>query len=176
MTNCNCKKISDILDYASLKKRFKETKSILTGLDIVAGHPEKEHQLLRCGTCGQCWQRSLSWTDGNKSYVFKVVDIEVEEWERRPFVQPDELLVRSGVIRQYLERGVFEEQPGICKQAGCTNYRIKLSVFCIIHQMENVGVKLTSKEGYTWFTPYEKEMFEPTYQWLREMPNYKKLK
>jgi len=171
---CICNKYSDILDYGALTKRFKDTKNIFSYLTLIAEHPEKEHRLYQCETCGQLWQRSLSWMDGNEQYIFKVPKINIGEWKEKPFVQPDDLFVRTGVVRQYLERAIFEEQNVICRHAGCTHYSIKLSVFCVIHHMESIGIKLTLPDNNTWFPPFEKELVELTYERLSELPNYKK--
>jgi hypothetical protein len=171
---CNCNKFGDILDYDLLKKRFKETKNILTNLTLIAEHPGKEHYLYECQNCAQLWQRSLSWMDGNKQYVYQVPQIEKEVWKCMPFVQPDDLFVRTGVINQYLERGTFQEQNFQCRRSDCSHHAIKLSVFCIVHQMQNIGIEATLPNDVTWFLPYEKELVELTYERLSELPNYKK--
>lgn len=176
MKTCTCNKYGDILDYDLLKKRFKVTKNILTNLTLIAEHPEKEHYLYECVKCGQLWQRSLSWMDGNKPYVFKVPKIEIEIWKCNPFVQPDDLFVRTGVIRHYLDRATFEEKNSLCRHSDCSHHAIKFSVFCIVHQMQNIGIKATFPDDITWFLPYEKKLVEPTYERLSKMPNYKKYK
>lgn len=174
MKTCNCNNYSDILDYDFLKKRFRETKNILSTLGLIAEHPEKEHLLYKCRNCGQSWQRSLSWMDGNRQYVFKVPEIDVEKWKEKPFVQPDDLFVRTGVVRHYLERTTFEEQNTLCRHNECSHNAIKLSIFCIVHHMENIGIKTTLPDNVTWFYPFEKRLIELTYERLSEMPNYKK--
>ena len=175
MSTCHCNQYGDILNYDLLKKRYRETKNILANLLVIAEHPEKEHFLYKCANCGQQWQRSLSWMDGNKPYAFKVPPIEIEVWKQRPFVQPDDLFAITGGIDLYLERATFEEQSTLCKNSTCSHHAIKFSVFCIVHHMENLGIRVSIPDNYTWFPPFEKGHIELTYQRLSELPNYKKL-
>jgi len=176
MKKCRCDSYEDILDYGILKKRFKETKSLLKNLEIISEHPGKEHFLYICNNCEHYWQRSLSWMDGNKQYFFKVPKIDIREWMSKPFVQPDELFTSTGMIRQYLDRATLEEQSTLCRHAECSHHTMRLSVFCIIHHMESIGIKSMPPENVTWFPPFEKEFIEPTYEKISELPKYKKYK
>lgn len=175
MTTCNCAKYDHLLDNDSLDKRFKETKKIVAGLESIAKDSTGEHHLLHCTTCGQNWQRSLSWMDGNKEYVFKVVDIDTAQWTKKPFVQPDDLFVRSGSVNMFLSRATFEEQNEKCRRDDCNNQAVKMSPFCLVHHMESIGIKASLPDSNTWFSPYERENFELTIERLKELPTYKSL-
>ncbi|MGC4104067.1 hypothetical protein [Ferruginibacter sp.] len=174
MKVCNCNIYGDILEYTQLKDRFKDTKKILSDLKLLAQHPEKEHQLYQCVNCGQYWQKSMSWMDGNKQYVFKVREIEVTEWKEQPFVQPDDLFARTGIVNQYLKRATFEEQETLCRHPSCPHHAIQLSIFCIVHHMESIKIATTIPDNVTWFPPFEKKHLELSYERLSELPNYKK--
>lgn len=174
MDTCNCKEYSDILDHPSLKKRFKETKSILSNLKLIAEHQGKEHKLYECKVCGQFWQRTTCWTAGVKHYAYKVPSIKIEEWKGKPYIKPDELFASVGHFQQYISRAIFEEQNVKCKSEGCNNNAIKMSVLCVIHHLQNINIKITLPEDKTWFPPYEKHQFELAFERLCELPNYKK--
>ena len=176
MDTCNCKIYTDLSDNPSLTKRIKETKGILSDLTLIAEHTDKEHKLYKCPVCGQYWQRTTSWTAGVKPYVYKVPFIEIDEWKNKPFVKPDELFVRVGLVQQYLSRATFEEKNEKCRHESCNNNAIKMSVFCIIHHLPNINIKVTLPDDKTWFSPYEKHNYELTLERLCAMPNYKKLK
>lgn len=173
MTTCNCEKYTDLPDRPSLNKRGHDTKSIIDTLVLVAESADTEHKLYKCPTCGQFWQRSLDWMRGNKAYIFKVPNVEIDQWKAKQFVQPDELFSRVGHVQQYLDRVTFEEQAAICRQDGCDNHAIKRSVFCALHHMENIGMTKSLPDDYTWFTPYDKENFKLSIERLKQLPTYK---
>ena len=175
MDQCNCKIYDDIADRPSLEKRFKYTKKIISGLTLIADHPNGEHKLYHCKNCGQYWQFSMSWMDGNKKYIFQVPEISVDIWKEKPFVQPDDLLVRSGHIVMYLEGVTFIEQDSKCRREGCDNNAIKMSVLCALHHLNSINIKVTLPDNETWFAPYEKSKYELTIDFLKSLPNYKSL-
>ena len=175
MSTCSCSQYADISDRPSLNSRGQETKRIINSLTQIATHSEKEHELYKCLTCGQFWQRSLDWIRGNKPYIFKVPDTLETEWTIKPFVQPDDLFNRIAVIQQYLGRATFEETSELCRKDGCTNHAIKLSVLCAFHHMESLGLKSKMTDEFTWFAPYLKSNYEFGIDQLKALPNYKSL-
>lgn len=175
MSTCSCSQYTDISDRPSLNNRGHETKRIINSLTLIATHSEKEHELYKCMTCGQFWQRSLDWIRGNKPYIFKVPDTLVTEWTIKPFVQPDDLFNRIAVIQQYLGRATFEETAELCRKDGCSNQAIKLSVLCAFHHMESLGLKSKMTDEFTWFAPYLKSNYEFGIDQLKALPNYKSL-
>jgi hypothetical protein len=175
MSSCRCKNFEDIDGPAALNKRMRETKRILGDLKFIGEHSGKEHRLYQCTACGQMWQRSLSWMEGNKPYAFKVPSIDIGQWLQKPFVQPDELFSRIGHVQLYLDRATFEEQAATCKFPDCGERSIKFSVFCAFHHMQNIGIKSNVTDEYRWFHPYLKANYEFGIEQLKALPNYKKL-
>jgi hypothetical protein len=170
---CNCEKYTDLADLPSLNKRGHNTMTIIDMLTLVAECINTEHQLYICGTCGQFWQRSLARMRGNKPYIFKVPNIEIEQWKAKQFVQPDELISWSDHVQQYLNKVNFEEHVANCRREGCDNHAVNLSVFCALHHMDNIGIKISLPNDYLWFPPYVKENFELSIAQLKQLPTYK---
>lgn len=175
MPKCFCNQYSDISDRPSLNNRGHKTKKIINSLTLIATHSEKEHELYKCPSCGQFWQRSLDWIRGNKPYIFKVPDTMETEWLIKPFVQPDDLFNCIAVIQQYLGRVNFEETVGVCRKDSCSNQAIKLSVLCAFHHMESLGLKSKMTDEFTWFAPYLKNNYEFGIEQLKALPNYTSL-
>jgi hypothetical protein len=175
MSTCSCSQYADISDRPSLNNRGHETKKIINSLILIATHSEKEHELYKCPTCGQFWQRSLDWIRGNKPYIFKVPNTLESEWTIKPYVQPDNLFNRIAVIEQYTGRASFEETAELCRKDGCSNQAIKLSVLCAFHHMESLGLKSKMTDEFTWFAPYLKNNYEFGIDQLKALPNYKSL-
>jgi hypothetical protein len=172
MQTCNCNSYKDLDTGSAITKREKETKKILNGMDLLAEDATGEHNLYKCPGCGQFWQRSLAWMDGNKPYAFKVPTIEIETWKRLPYVQPDELFARVGSVEQYLERARFVEKAEICRREGCEEHAIQLSVLCAFHHMENIGFGNRLPQNCTWFSPYEQVDYVLSNRYLKTLPNY----
>jgi hypothetical protein len=113
---------------------------------------------------------------GNSKYVFKVPKIEIKDWKEMPYIEPNKIFLYIGNIQMYFNRTTFEEKEEKCKKDNCYNQAIKLSVLCILHQMESIGIKLELPSGYRWFNPYEKEKILINMTVIKEHPNYKELK
>lgn len=176
MSICRCASYEDLNGRPALNKRGHDTGKIINSLELMAAHPDKENKLYRCSFCGQLLQKSLDWARGNKPYVFKVPDIQVEDWIKEPFVQPDELFNRVAHIEQYLKRATFEEQATPCKSSGCEEKAVKLSVLCAFHHMLSIGFKANLPGNCRWFHPYVKSNYEFSIQYLKSLPTYKALK
>lgn len=175
MASCACNRYTDISDRDLLNKRSKETKKLTGDLTLLAEHAQKEHTLYKCPVCGQLWQLSLDWMGGNKPYIFKVPNISQADWTEKPFVQPDELFNRIARIQLYLKNTLFVETHDLCRKDGCANHALKLSVFCAVHHMENIGIKAELPDDYRWFEPYYKENYAFGIEQLKNLPNYKSL-
>lgn len=170
--SCSCGSFGDLLTSNDLPKRERKTAKIVRSLALLATHPLGEHELYTCAKCGHYWQRSLEWVSGNRPYIFKVVPIDLAEWMEKPFVQPDELFVRVGVFEQYWRNNVFDEKEALCRKDGCGNHAIRLSVFCVLHHMDSIGLKTQFPDNLTWFGPYRKDDLEPSIEFLKRQSNY----
>jgi len=157
--NCECHKYEHLtLDRKAVSKRIKETKNFKKLLEVVAKHNGVEHQLLKCAACGQLWQSSRAWNWGNDEYLFKVPPIEIEAWLSEPFVQPDEMLIYSAVMQDYVEDNSVAETEKECRTSGCGKRAVELSVFCMGHHIEslqNAGALPKDPKG-RWFPPYHR--------------------
>jgi hypothetical protein len=173
---CNCLKFNTIENNDDLEKRIKETAKIISNLRLIEKINDLGTSLYECEKCGQQWQESLSWMHGNSKYVFKVPKIEIKDWKEMPYIEPNKIFLYIGNIQMYFNRTTFEEKEEKCKKDNCYNQAIKLSVLCILHQMESIGIKLELPSGYRWFNPYEKEKILINMTVIKEHPNYKELK
>jgi len=169
---CKCADYKDLETRRELNKRGRQTKKIIAWVELIAEDSSGEHKLYRCPACSQLWQRSLDWMRGNSAYAFKVPAIDIATWIGQPFVQPDELFNRVGMIEQYLEKACFEEKAQLCRREGCNERAIKLSVLCALHHMESIGLGNSLPENCTWFRPYEPEDYMLTMRYLKSLPNY----
>ena len=88
----------------AVRKRINESRALKKSLAIVAKHADGEHKLYRCGSCGQFWQGSRAWNWGNDEYLFRVPAVEVSHWLEEVFVQPDELLIFTEVLSDFLRQ------------------------------------------------------------------------
>jgi hypothetical protein len=96
MPECTCKDYPDVeLDRKSLSKRIRETRVLVKNLTPLYKKRGEEYELYKCDVCGQIWQGSRSWTQGNERYLFQVPPISVEEWLDEPYISPDEMMVFS---------------------------------------------------------------------------------
>ena len=102
-----------------ISERIKHTPRLKRSLETVVEHSLGEHKLLKCQVCGQHWQLSRAWNWGNYKYVFKVPNIEADEWSSEPYVQPDELLIYSAVMQDYLNKNIFVETDRECRSDDC---------------------------------------------------------
>lgn len=115
-----------------------------------------EHSLLRCPACDQHWQISRAWNWGNDQYLFKVPSIGPDDWLAEPYVQPDELLIYSALMQDYMEKSNFVERETECRADGCTNRAVRYSVFCVkdhIASLQKAGALPAFPQG-RWFEPY----------------------
>jgi hypothetical protein len=155
--NCECAKFEPIELYReAVSKRIKQTKKLKHELETIATHNLGEHRLLRCRVCGQHWQLSRAWNWGNPEYLFAVPKIDPDQWLIEPYVQPDELLIYSAVMHDYMERCTFVQKEEECRAVGCTNRAVRFSVFCLedhIISLQNASVLPKLPQG-RWFAPY----------------------
>lgn len=175
-SNCNCSKYYDVENSKDLEERIKKTTRIISNLKLIEKLENLQVSLYECRICGQLWQESLSWMHGNSKYIFEVPKIETKHWKESPFIEPHKIFLFTGSLIMYFDRGKFEEKEEKCKKDDCENHAIKLSVFCILHQMENIGISLDPPTGYKWFHPYEKEKLLINMAVIKQHPNYEALK
>lgn len=153
--NCECNQYQHLeLIRKAISKRIRETKSLKKKLDLLAENGE--HKLWRCRACNQLWQSSRAWNWGAEEYLFKVPEISVDEWLNKPFIQPDEMLIHTSVMKDYMDGQTFVEKPEKCRTEGCIKRAIELSVFCLEHHVEslqNAGRLPQTPQGRL-FPPY----------------------
>jgi hypothetical protein len=157
--NCECSQYEHLELYRkAVSKRIKQTKTLKKQLEIIAEHSNGEYKLLKCPACGQLWQSSRAWNWGNDEYLFKVPNIQIDEWLSEPYIPPDEMLIYSAVMQDYMERNSFVETERECRAEGCVNRAVEFTVFCLEHHIEslqNAGALPKDPTG-RWFAPYHR--------------------
>ena len=89
-------------DRKEVRKRIKETKSIIKSLILIAKHPDKEHRLYQDETTYDFWQLAYARNWGSEPYCFLVPDISTDDWKCERYVDPDELLIYVAEMKDYL--------------------------------------------------------------------------
>lgn len=161
---CSCSEYEDLEFLRKvITKRIKESRSLKKSFVLVAEHPDKEHKLYRCGECGQLWQASRAWSWGNDEYLFKVPPIDADSWKSEVFVQPDELLIFTGIVSDFLNRNTFTENESQCSVSGCGQRAVSGSVNCLRHHLESLQRARTmpAYPSGRWFKPYVRENIIP---------------
>ena len=130
---------------AAVSKRAKETKGILSELELIAKHPDGEHRLYRNPMTMEYWQYASAWNWGAKPYCFLVPEISEDEWYRERYVDPDELLIFVAVLSEFLS------VPGHRQIKNLKNH---------IESLQRIGNLPKSPEG-RWFDPYIRENIIP---------------
>lgn len=130
---------------SAVTRRAKETPEILRGLELVAEHVDGEHKLYRNPGNGELWQRSNAWNWGAKPYCFLVPAIATEDWKQEPFVDPDEMLIFTAVMSQFLA------QPSVRQMANLKAH---------VENLQQVKMLPRYPTG-RWFGPYKKENIIP---------------
>lgn len=161
---CSCSQFDDLEFLRKvITKRIKDSRSLKKSLVLLAKHQSEEHNLYRCEACGQFWQGSRAWNWGNDEYLFKVPAIDPTEWKVEVYVQPDELLIFTAVVSEFLTRGGFTETASICKADNCAKNAVSGSVNCLLHHLENLQ-RVRMMPAYPsgrWFAPYIRENIIP---------------
>src|SRR5262245_3491100 len=103
MAECKCQDYEDLeLLRDAITERMKASPRLKKRLQGLAEHPGGEHKLFVCQYCHQMWQASRAWSWGNHEYVFKIPQIESSQWIEKPFAQPDELLIYTARMNDYI--------------------------------------------------------------------------
>ena len=161
---CDCAKYEDLEFFrTAISSRIKDSIALRKNLALLASHPDKEHRLYRCDACGQLWQGSRAWNWGNDEYLFRVPTVAKENWVSEVFVQPDELLIFTAVIGDFLERNSFSNTDHSCSVSGCERSSTTGVRTCLPHHIEslqNIG-QLPKNPVGRWFGPYKYESIIP---------------
>lgn len=173
MNICACSSYEDLNGLPAVRNRGHNTGKIIKSLEFIVKHDDNEHQLYKCSHCEQHWQSC--WWQGNKPYIYKVPDIGVTDWLEKPFINLCTIFGRIEKIQEYLKGPKFEEQTALCRFPGCEEHSIRLSVLCLFHHMENIGIKITMPDDYRWFGPYVKSDYDFDMNQLKSIANYKPL-
>lgn len=166
MKNCKCADFEDLeMLRKVISKRIKETKKIKQALLLLAKSEDSGNVLMECESCGQYWQGSRAWNWGNDLYLFHVPKITIEEWQKQPYVKPDELLIYVAVLQGIVEQGNFEPKNEPCRIEGCNQQAVSGLAHCLEHHVQNlqkINQLPRSPEG-RWFPPYYYENFKPKF-------------
>jgi hypothetical protein len=161
---CSCSEYEDLEFLRKLvAKRINESRSLKKSFGLIAEHSDNEHKLYRCGTCGQLWQGSRAWNWGNGEYLFKVPPIEIDAWKSEVFVQPDELLIFTAIVSDFLKQNTFAEMESSCSVLGCGQKAVSGSVNCLRHHLESLqrAHTMPAYPAGRWFKPYVREDIIP---------------
>lgn len=160
--SCNCADYKDIeLDRKSISVRIKESKVLKKQLNLIAKH-KVEYKLYQCPICGQMWQGSHAWNWGNDEYVFKVPLIAISDWQDNTYISPDEMLIFSAVMQNYLSKNDFKITERKCIVDSCNEKAVEFSVHCKNHHIEHLQQthSLPEKPKGRLFLPYYYEGFD----------------
>lgn len=153
---CECNKYQPIqLRRKDISDRIKISRKLKKQLTQIAKHND-EHNLYMCKVCGQLWQGSRAWNWGNDEYLFKVPQIDIDDWIYEPYMCPDEMLIYSAVMGDYYEKNSFRITETNCQEPDCFEKAVVNSVLCKKHFIENlqlVGI-LPKRPSGRLFAPY----------------------
>lgn len=155
--SCDCSSFSDLeLQREAISARIRKTPELtkrLFRVDRTTG----EHSLYLCPDCGQQWQFSMAWNWGNKPYGFRVPAIELKYWLELPFIQPDEMLLFSAIMSDFLMKQTWEASSDRCRKADCQSPAVRGLVLCREHHIRSLQEQsMLPKEPIgRWFPPYE---------------------
>jgi hypothetical protein len=154
---CDCADYQPIqLDRQSVTRRIKQSPQIRRRLTQIAEHTEMRLYLFRCPECGQLWQSGHEWNFADREYLFHVPPIQVVDWQREPYQQPAAMMIYSAVMRDFYARTTFETGDSPCRDDGCKQRALRLSVFCREHHIESLQQRgrLPKKPVGRTFPPY----------------------
>lgn len=135
--SCGCAAYPDLeLLRKNITRRIRETTRIRKGLTLVAEHPDGENSLFRCGGCGQYWQISRAWNWGNDEYAFKVPITDTQEWKQERYAAPDEMLIHTAVITEYIEKNRLTESDRACGEENCGRKALNGMNVCLRHHID----------------------------------------
>jgi hypothetical protein len=163
---CLCAQFSDLeLLRGDITKRIRDSKQLKKSLSVICKHLDGEHKLYHCAACGQLWQGSRAWNWGNYEYLFKVPSVEPLDWASEVYAQPDELLIFTAVMHDFLTRGAFTDTVSICRAEGCSKKAVSGAVHCLGHHLSNLQILGTMPPYPTgrWFGPYARENIVPNF-------------
>ena len=147
----------------AVRKRINESRALKKSLAIVAKHAGGEHKFYRGGSCGQFWQGSRAWNWGNDEYLFRVPAVEVSHWLEEVFVQPDELLIFTEVLSDFLRQNNFATREAECSVSGCNRPSVSGTSTCLRHHLQALQAQhqLPANPNGRWFEPYAHENIVP---------------
>jgi hypothetical protein len=147
----------------AVRKRINASRSLKKSLALLMKHPDGEHKLYRCTACDQMWQGSRAWNWGNDEYLFRVPDIKEGQWIKEVFVQPDELLIFTAVLGDFLSANRFTVLKAPCGVDGCRDNAVSGTSTCLRHHVEALQRVHQLPETPTgrWFEPYARENIVP---------------
>lgn len=160
---CTCTEYVPIeFTRSAVSGRLKASRSLRKSLSLIAKHGDGEHKLYSCEACGQLWQGSRAWNWGNDEYLFRVPGIELSEWLKEVFVQPDELLIYVARMAEFLKIS-FAEGESDCRIGGCKQKAVQGLATCLPHHIESLQDmgRFPQEPVGRWFEPYLRAQIVP---------------
>ncbi len=158
--SCSCADYEDI-EFArqAVSKRIKKSRDLKKVLELLQTYTYGIHKLYRCRICGQQWQGSLAWGWRNEEYLFRVPQIDTEQWLEEAFVAPHALLAYVASFHDFFTKNQFDETEKQCSVKGCERKAVSGVFTCLLHHVEGLQrLSLLPKEPTgRWFKPYERE-------------------
>ncbi len=161
---CACADYEDIeFHRKAVRKRINNSRALKKALPLVAKHSDGEHKLYRCESCGQLWQGSRAWNWGNDEYLFRVPLVDFSQWLEEVFVQPDELLIFTAFISEFLRQNAFVTTEAQCSISGCNGQSVSGASTCVRHHVAALQRvhQLPANPSGRWFGPYVRENIVP---------------
>ena len=150
---CGCKDYKHLeLKRSDIEERSKQTEEIEGLLEKLIQNKYKD-ALYKCKGCGQYWQVGYDWVGGGDKYYFKVPTIDTQDWLKKPYVQPDKLIMSATSINKFTKLNSFSLKDEKCKEKSCKYKAINYSVFCIVHHILSL-TKNEDIEQTRIFKPY----------------------
>jgi hypothetical protein len=129
----------------AVSKRAKETKEIISVLELFTKHEDGEHRLYRNKETNEYWQYASAWNWGAKPYCFLVPEIKKEDWIKERYVDPDEILIYVATMQKFLSLPTNRKIPNLKKH---------------IESLQRIGNFPKDPSG-RWFKPYERQNIIP---------------
>ena len=75
---------------------------------------------------------------GSKNYLFKVPDIETNDWIDNPYISPADMTIYSASMAEYFRKNKFTESDNACKIENCNKKSLSSNVLCKEHFIESL--------------------------------------
>jgi hypothetical protein len=85
------------------------------------------------------------------------------DWDQEPFRQPGAMMVYSAIMSDYFAKNTFTTDDNSCRNEGCTERALRISLFCRDHHIESLqsSGSLPKKPMGRMFPPYSTASGKP---------------